>query len=308
MNCFLYPGQGAQYIGMGIDFYDTFTEVRELFQNASDLAGFDVYHSLKDGTMEEISQTDKSQVLITVVNLAARIAMQKKNPPTYSNAVAGFSLGEYAALVDAEVIAIDEALAIVHARGNIMESHARNWDTAQGRAGMMAVLGLSASEITETIETLDYVSVAIYNSPQQTVLAGTADGLSQARQAFSHARKCIPLAVSGPFHSPLMETARQEFESVLAQYTFHNPKKPVYSNVTGAQETKGAVIQSLCAKQLVSPVQWTKTMHALAQHKDLFLYEIGPGRVLQGLWKAYGKANPDMAHQEVILSGKLDIT
>lgn len=302
---FLYPGQGAQYVGMGIDFYNAFKAVRELFQQASDLAGLDVYTILKDGTADEISQTDKSQILITVVNLAARIALEQLNPPVSSDLSAGFSLGEYAALVDAGVLSTEDALSIVQARGSIMESHARNWDTKDGRAGMMAVLGLSASEITDAIQTIDHVYGAIYNSPQQTVLAGTAGGLAAARNALSHARRCVPLAVSGPFHSPLMEEAKNEFEETLARHIFHNPKKSVYSNVSGEQVTKGSTLRSLCAQQLVSPVQWTKTMQSLATHETLLLYEVGPGRVLQGLWKNYAKIDEYATRHECILAGTM---
>ncbi len=291
-RCFVYPGQGAQYVGMGKDIYDRYPGAHRIFDRATQCAGFDVAALLWDGTDEDLKATDRSQVAITVVNLAARAALAERG--IVSDAAAGFSLGEYAALVDAGVISEDDCLTLVVERGRIMERVSRSLDGADGSAGMAAVLGIDS----ETIETaladggVEGVYPANLNSPVQTVLSGTAAGLAAAEPVLkaAGARRVVVLKVSGPFHSPLMSDARTAFAAVLDRVEFSDPSKPLYSNVTGARVGSGTEIRRLCADQLVMPVRWVdEEAHIAADGYDELL-EVGPGEVLGGLWKAYLKS------------------
>ncbi len=289
--CFLFPGQGAQYPGMGRDFYDHSTTVQELFQRASDAAGRDLSRLVFDGTEEELKQTDNTQIAITVTSLAAAIVMREHG--LSPAACAGFSLGEYAALVESGVLALEDVFSVVLARGQIMEEVSRELDTAAGSAGMTAVMGLSFEKVSEVLSMAPAEGVypGIWNSPVQTVISGTAETLTAAEDALKKAgaKRCIRLKVSGPFHSPLMSKAATRFADVLADTTFHDPTLPVYSNVTGDTITTGAEARNNCVKQLISTVQWVPEQRAVVRDGFHRVAEVGPGTVLSGLWKNYTK-------------------
>lgn len=295
-RCFLFPGQGAQHIGMGRDLYDGHPEVRELFAIASDRAGFDLVQLTFSGSDDEIKATDRSQVAITAVNLAARRALSLRG--ITSSAAAGFSLGEYAALVDAGVIDEASALGLVTERGRIMEAVSRSLDAPDGAPGMCAVLGIDADAIQAALAGAGISDVypANLNSPVQTVLSGTAAGLAAAADVLKQAgaRRVVPLKVSGPFHSPLMVEARDQFAEVLGSVAFVDPIKPVYSNVTGDLVTTGQEARRLCAEQLVLPVRWVDEQAHIARDEYDELLEVGPGEVLAGLWRAYVKTYPQI--------------
>ena len=293
-RCFLFPGQGAQYVGMGKDLYDDYAEVRRLFADASDLAGFDVPGLVFAGEEDEIKATDRSQIAITAVNLSVRRVLALRG--VTSSAAAGFSLGEYSALVDGGVLAETHALALVVERGRIMESVSRSLDSPEGSPGMAAVMGIDVGVIQNALADAGVADVypANLNSPVQTVLSGSAAGLEAAGQVLKQAgaRRVIPLKVSGPFHSPLMAEARDRFAEVLANVTFTDPAKPVYSNVTGTLVNTGEEARECCAQQLVAPVRWVDEEERIADAEYDELLEVGPGEVLSGLWRAYIKANP----------------
>ncbi len=292
-RAFLFPGQGAQYPGMGKDLHDHSDAVRRLFDAASDAGEINLRRLLFDGSEEDLKSTDNTQMAITLVNLAAATVLAERG--ITAHAAAGFSLGEYASLVQAGVLASEDVFAVVRRRGQCMERASRELDARYGgTAGMAAVLGLSFDEVRETLAShaFEQVYPAIHNSPVQTVVAGAGEEFERAQQVLKEtgARRVMPLKVSGPFHTPLMESARAEFEEYLETVSFADPALPVYSNVTGARVASGKEARELCIRQLVSPVLWVDEQRGLVAEGYDELIEVGPGTVLGGLWKAYAKA------------------
>lgn len=284
--CLLFPGQGAQYPKMGIDLYDASQKVRDLFAMASDAAGFDAKRVLAEGTAEELAATDKAQVLITLVDLSCAAVLAERG--FEAGGCAGFSLGEYAALCTARVLAPVDVFRVVKVRGELMEKASRALDAGDGKPGMAAVLGMPAAAVTGAIGGIDGVFVANFNSPVQVVLSGTAAGLAaaEAKLKAAGAKRVVRLKVSGPFHSPLMAEARAVFEEAIAGIAFADPVLPVYSNVTAAPIATGAEARQLCGRQVVSPVRWVDEETRLLADGFASFREAGPGTVLAGLFKA----------------------
>jgi [acyl-carrier-protein] S-malonyltransferase len=305
---FLYPGQGAQFPGMGNDLHDHSSAVRDLFAAASDAAGKDMAKLLFEGSEEDLKQTDNTQIAITVANLAARQVLSEFG--ITSDFSAGFSLGEYASLVDAGVLKTDDALRLVLHRGRIMESVSRTWDSEDERAGMAAAMGLDLPEIERILHRagIDHAYPSLYNSPVQTVIGGTPQGLRAAADALKEGgiRRMRRLHVSGPFHTPLMEAAREEFAEHLRDVTFSHPTHPVYSNVTGAEISDGEEARVLCLDQLIHTVRWTTEERTLLSDGAELLLEVGPGSVLQGLWGAVAKTDEQWPTELVRGAGTLE--
>lgn len=273
---------------MAKDLWDASPAVRELFTVASDASGIDARKLLFESTAEELKATDRTQVAVTLASLCSSAVLRERG--ARMEGCAGFSLGEYAALCEAGVISIRDVFPIVKLRGELMEKTARTLDSASGSAGMVAVLGIPAERVASVVEPLagEGAHLANYNSPAQMVISGTADGLLRAEKALKEAgaRRLIRLAVSGPFHSPLMREARRAFDEALKGFTFNDPRVPVYSNVTGRSIASGAEARELCGKQLVSLVRWVTVEERLLEDGfDRFL-EAGPGTVLAGLLRA----------------------
>lgn len=286
--CFLFPGQGAQYPGMARDLWDSSARVKDLFQVASDTVKMDMKKLLFDSSEEDLKGTDKTQVAMTLASLCSSRVLRERG--VVPDACAGFSLGEYAALCDAGVLAVEDVFPIVQIRGQLMEKTARSLDSADGSPGMAAVLGLPAEKTVSTLAPLASAGVfaSNYNSPVQVVVSGTAQGLAQAETALkaAGARRLVRLQVSGPFHSPLMTEARTAFDEALKGFAFADPVTAVYSNVTGKRIGTGQEARELCGKQLVSMVRWVDVQESLLRDGcDRFL-EAGPGTVLTGLLRA----------------------
>ncbi len=289
-NCFLYPGQGAQYPGMGRDLWEKSDEVKKLFKSASESTSMDLEKLLFEGSEEDLRATDKTQVAITLVNVASAVFLKEKG--IVSDVAAGFSLGEVSALWDAGIISSDDLFPLVRERGSIMEKVSRSLDTPEGSPGMAAVIGMDYDKVDSIIkgEKLDELFIANYNSPVQIVLSGTDSALNAGEKIFKEqgARRFIRLKVSGPFHCPLMKAAEEEYADLLKGFNFSDPLKKVYSNVTGAEIRTGEEARQLCSRQLTSGVLWVKEEMALLDLGVDRCFEAGPGNVLGGLWKAVG--------------------
>jgi [acyl-carrier-protein] S-malonyltransferase len=287
-TCFLFPGQGAQYPGMAKDLWEASNSVKELFDKTSAVSGLDSRKLLFESSAEELKATDRTQVAMTLACLCSSAVLREKG--FVPQAVAGFSLGEYAALHEAGVIRMEDLFPIVKIRGELMEKAARAMDSSDGAPGMIAVLGIPAERAAAAVEALGRTDVflANHNSPGQVVISGTAVGLSKAEPALKEAgaRRLVRLSVSGPFHSPLMVDARRAFDEALAPFVFSNPRMAVFSNVTGRAICTGTEAKELCGKQLVSLVRWVTVEESLLASGFDMLFEAGPGTVLAGLMRA----------------------
>lgn len=299
---FLFPGQGAQYPLMAIDLFDESEAVRDLFRAASAAAGRDLEKTLRTAEADELKRSDVSQPAITLANLAAATVLRERG--ILPSACAGFSLGEYAALAAASVLTVEDCFRLVAARGKAMQKAAdRIAASAAGEApGMAAVLGLPNETVEALINEwkaagLDGLYAANFNSPRQTVVAGTSAALGEAESRFkaAGAKRVLRLQVAGPFHSPLMAEAAEEFSPTLDSVTFADPALPLYSNVSGSRVATGAEAKKLALAQITAPVRWTTEEAALAGRAPKAVIEVGPGKVLAGLWKDASSDVPCLA-------------
>lgn len=293
-TCLLFPGQGAQYPGMGKDIYEASDKVKALFSLSSEILNLDMKHLLFEGTEEELKSTDKTQIAITLMNLSCA-AMLKERGITAQGA-AGFSLGEYSALTEAGCLTVKDVFPLVKARGDIMEKVAKTLDTGAGAPGMAAVIGLSFDALVAALKNggIQDLTPANYNSPTQIVVSGTAEALEKGEQVLKQAgaKRYIRLKVSAPFHSPLLKQAQVEFTAILNNAGFHDPEKPVYSNVTGGLIKTADEARDLCIRQITSAVLWVEEEKTLLKDGYTRCIEAGPGTVLTGLWKSVSDAVP----------------
>ncbi|MDR2517694.1 MAG: ACP S-malonyltransferase [Spirochaetaceae bacterium] len=302
-TAFLFPGQGAQYPGMGLDFCETGSAaVNELFSLASDITGRDMKALLRGSDEETLKRSDIAQPAITLVNLAALSFLRERG--VVPRAAAGFSLGEYAALVCAGVISAECGLRLVTRRGQVMQDAAERLAETSGGAhhepGMAAVIGLGPEAVASliarwTAEGIADLYGANFNSPRQVVVSGTEAALAAAEIKFREAgaRRVIRLSVAGPFHSPLMADAAASFAPFLADAPFTDPVIPLYSNVTGKRIQSGEEAKQLALRHITESVRWTEEEAALAGEGGVeAVLETGPGTVLAGLWKDTGNSIP----------------
>ncbi len=299
----LFPGQGAQAVGMAQDFFNHSEAVRQLFEQASDIVGMDMQSLLFMGDGSSLKETVNTQPAITLANLAAFTILREEGL-TLDQVVwgAGFSLGEYAALAVAEVITPEEAFRLVKVRGEIMHKHGELYTQQYGKPGMAAVVGLNAQEVIAVLAGLTDVYVANHTAPLQTVISGSVAAIERMEPALKQAgaRRVIPLVVSGPFHTPLLVACEDEFKEVLQSCQFKKPKFALYSNVTGRQVGDDVDWVDVMSRQISNPVLWTSVLrHALSEHEVELAVECGPGQVLSGLMRAKG------SELEVCLAGTM---
>lgn len=286
MKAYVFPGQGAQFVGMGKDLYDGNNLAREMFEQANEILGFRITDLMFAGTDEDLRQTRVTQpaIFLHSVILAKTLGSDFKPDMT-----AGHSLGEFSALVAAGALSFDDGLKLVYARAMAMQKACEAEPST-----MAAILGLDDAKVEEVLAGIDEIVVpANYNSPGQLVISGSVKGIEVACELLkaAGAKRALPLKVGGAFHSPLMEPARIELAAAINATTFNTPVCPVYQNVSGKPVTEPAKIRENLVAQLTAPVRWTQSVqNMVADGGDVFV-EVGPGTVLQGLVK---KIAPDV--------------
>jgi len=280
MKAYIFPGQGAQFVGMGKDLYDNHDEARQLFEQANEILGFRITDLMFSGTDEDLKQTNVTQPAIFLHSvILAKVAGSEFKPEM----VAGHSLGEFSALVSAGALSFEDGLKLVAARANAMQKACEIQPST-----MAAVLGLDDFTVEDICEQVSEVVVpANYNCPGQLVISGTIAGVELAceKMKAAGAKRALVLNVGGAFHSPLMESARVELEHAIVNTNIQEPVCPIYQNIDAKPYTDAALIKKNLIAQLTGPVRWTQTvMHMLEDGATSFT-EVGPGNVLQGLVK-----------------------
>ncbi|MGN0731239.1 MAG: ACP S-malonyltransferase [Treponema sp.] len=292
---FLFPGQGAQAPGMMKDICEAVPESRKVLDDISAIWGKDVAKLMWETEADELSRSDNSQMAITAASIAVVKALEIKG--IKPSAAMGFSLGEFPALYAAGVLSFEDVIKVVVKRGSIMQAVCEQIaaENSGHAPGMSAVIGLSPEQVKEIASKCENVYAANMNSPVQTVLSGTFDGLTQAEALAKEAgaRRALRLAVAGPFHCPLMQRAADEFEKAIADVKFNNPEIALFSNVTGKRAENGEEIKKNAVLHLTHPVLWTDEEKVLfdmmeSDGGEWKLFEPGPGKVLTGLWAKSG--------------------
>lgn len=273
---YIFPGQGAQYVGMGKDLYESNAQAKEMFERANELLGFRITDIMFEGTSEELKQTKVTQpaVFLHSVILAKTLGVDPA-------AVAGHSLGEFSALVVAGALSFEEGLMLVSKRAMAMQ---RACELCPGT--MAAVLNLPNETVEQVCEGVDGVVVAAnYNCPGQLVISGAVSAVEEAcvKMKEAGARRALVLPVGGAFHSPLMEPARKELEEAISSASFKTPTCPVYQNVDAKPHTLPEEIKQNLIEQLTAPVRWTQIVEQMTNDGFAEFTELGPGTVLQGL-------------------------
>ncbi|NCA84762.1 MAG: [acyl-carrier-protein] S-malonyltransferase [Clostridia bacterium] len=280
MKAYVFPGQGAQFVGMGKDLYDKHTAAKELFEKANKILGFRITDLMFDGTDDDLKETNVTQPAIFLHSvILARMLKENFKP----DMVAGHSLGEFSALVANKCLTFEDGLRLVQKRAQAMQKACEAEPST-----MAAILGLDDSEVERILKEVDEVVVpANYNSPGQLVISGTIAGIDQACEKLKNAgaKRALPLKVGGAFHSPLMEPARLELAKAIESTKFNRGICPIYQNVTAQPVNDPEIIKSNLIAQLTSPVRWTQMMKNMIADGAKTIIEVGPGTVLQGLFK-----------------------
>lgn len=280
MNAYIFPGQGAQFVGMGLDLYEKSPIAQELFEKANDILGFSITDIMFEGTAEQLKETKVTQPAIFLHSVILSKVMGDSFTP---DMVAGHSLGEFSALVASGVLDFEDGLKLVSQRALAMQKACEIKPST-----MAAVLGLEDEVVEKVCEEINGIVVAAnYNCPGQLVISGEIEAINEACEKLKEAgaRRALVLPVGGAFHSPLMEPAREELAAAIEKTTFKEPKCPIYQNVSTTAVTDAETIKKNLILQLTAPVKWTQSVqHMIADGATLFT-EVGPGKVLQGLVK-----------------------
>lgn len=277
-HAYVFPGQGAQSVGMGKDLYENVPEAKALFEQANDILGFRITDIMFAGTDEELKQTKVTQPAVFLHSVIMAKALGVK-----PDAVAGHSLGEFSALVVSGAVSFEDGLRLVSKRAMAMQKCCENRP-----GGMAAILGLDDAVVEQACADIDGVVVAAnYNCPGQLVISGADEAVDAAcaRLKEAGARRALRLPVGGAFHSPLMEDARAELEQAIAEVEFHTPVCPIYQNVDAQPQTDPEKIKANLIAQLTAPVRWTQIVRNMLADGVTEFTELGPGAVLQGLIK-----------------------
>jgi len=287
MKAFVFPGQGAQYIGMGKDLYESSSEAKDMFEKANKILGFNITKIMFEGEEEELRQTKVTQPAIFLHSvILAKVLGDKFTPEV----VAGHSLGEFSALVAAGALSFEDGLKLVSKRAMAMQKACEVEPST-----MAAIVGMEDEVVENVVNNIEEIVVpANYNCPGQLVISGSIAGIDKAIEQLTAAgaRRAMKLNVGGAFHSPLMAPAKEELAEAIAKTKFNDPICPIYQNVTGQAVKSADIIKENLISQLTSPVRWTQTMKNMIADGLSEYTEVGPGKVLQGLLKKVDRKIP----------------
>jgi [acyl-carrier-protein] S-malonyltransferase len=279
MKAFVFPGQGAQFSGMGKDLHEFSTLAKNRFENANEILGFNISEIMFNGSLDELKQTKVTQPAIFLHSVILAEVLGDKNP----DMVAGHSLGEFSALVVAGGLSFEDGLQLVSARANAMQAACEKQPST-----MAAVLGLENKIVEQICAQTDGIVVpANYNCPGQIVISGEISAVESACETLKEAgaRRAIILPVGGAFHSPIMESAREKLAEAIEKTNIQPLSCPIFQNVSASAEIDVDTIRENLIDQLTAPVKWTQTMEAMIKFGATSVTEVGPGKVLQGLFK-----------------------
>jgi [acyl-carrier-protein] S-malonyltransferase len=286
MKAYIFPGQGAQFSGMGLDLYENSPEAQELFEKANEILGFNITDIMFEGTAEQLKETKVTQPAIFLHSVILAKTLGDSFQPEM---VAGHSLGEFSALVAAGALSFEDGLKLVAQRALAMQKACE-----AAPSTMAAVLGLEDDIVEKICATTDGIVVAAnYNCPGQLVISGEVEAINKACDTLKDegARRALVLPVGGAFHSPMMEPAREELAAAIENTTFSTPNCPIYQNVTASAVTNENEIKANLISQLTAPVRWTQSVQQMIADGALLFTEVGPGKVLQGLVKKINRAS-----------------
>ena len=287
MKAYVFPGQGAQFVGMGKDLYDNSTEAKEMFEKANEILGFRITDLMFEGTPEDLKQTNVTQPAIFLHSVIMAKTLGNKFTPEMT---AGHSLGEFSALVAAGAMSFEDGLKLVSQRAEAMQKACEAEPST-----MAAIVGLEDEIVEDVCNSIDDVVVAAnYNCPGQLVISGSFAGIDKACDMLTEkgAKRAIKLPVGGAFHSPLMNPAKEELATAIESTEIKSPVCPVYQNVDALPHTDPAEIKNNLVAQLTAPVRWTQTVQNMIKDGVSSYTELGPGKVLQGLVKKVDRKMP----------------